>query len=219
MFLTQRRSFSPGEQFSVGRPHPTSNLSWKTTTSLGVLRNHIASEALGAVQKYLQAIHHKKKLQTVESRATYIDGLFNKEDDHLIIWREYVEGDIQNHPEIGGYKTVCGTLVPSPSSLIATQTRRGVFQSDPILAALLGYYSSFGIMEDPPTEDPGPGNRPMGILALASAAVSYYSQCLPGTAILTRSLGRFTALTRCTKPAILSTQASGLTQTPVVHGP
>jgi hypothetical protein len=23
-----------------------------------------------------------------------------------MIWREYIEGDIQNHPEVGGYKTV-----------------------------------------------------------------------------------------------------------------
>ena len=53
------------------------------------------------------------------------------------------------------------------------QLRRGGFQSDPILVALLAYYSSFGIMEDPPTKDPGPGNRPLGILALASAAVSH----------------------------------------------
>ena len=28
-------------------------------------------------------------------------------------------------------------------------------------------------MEPPPTEDPGVGNRPLGILALASAAVRY----------------------------------------------
>ncbi|KAF9778113.1 hypothetical protein BJ322DRAFT_1114359 [Thelephora terrestris] len=126
-----------------------------TVTALAVLRNHIASEALKAVWNHLQTVHRKKKLQTIESRARYIEGLFKNENDHPIIWREYVEGDIQDHPEVGGYKT----------------TRRGVFQSDPILAALLGYYTSYGIMEGPPSEDPGPGNRPMGILALASAAV------------------------------------------------
>jgi len=38
------------------------------------------------------------------------------------------------------------------------QTRRGVFQSDPILETLLSYYSSSSIMEEIPTEDPGPGN-------------------------------------------------------------
>jgi len=51
------------------------------------------------------------------------------------------------------------------------QTRRGVFQSNPILETLLSYYSSSGIMETIPTEDPGPGNRPSGILALVTAAV------------------------------------------------
>jgi len=39
-----------------------------------------------------------------------------------------------------------------------TQTRRGVFQLDPILETFLTYYSSSGIMELLPTEDPGPGN-------------------------------------------------------------
>ena len=56
--------------------------------------------------------------------------------------------------------------------LTITQTRRGVFQSDPILETLLSYYSSSGIKEDPPSEDPGPNDRPLGILALVTAAVS-----------------------------------------------
>lgn len=60
-----------------------------------------------------------------------------------------------------------------PKAEHSTQTRRGVFQSDPILETLLGYYSSSGVMEPPPTEDPGPGNRPLGILAVVSAAVCY----------------------------------------------
>ena len=67
----------------------------------------------------------------------------------------------------------------APSPLSITQIRRGLFQSDPILETFLVYYSSFGVKEDPPTEDPGPGNRPLGILALVTAAVSYYARCLP----------------------------------------
>ena len=63
--------------------------------------------------------------------------------------------------------------MPSPLSL--TQTRHGLFQSDPILETLLGYYMSSGIKEDPPTEDPGPGNRPVGILALVTAVVSFHA--------------------------------------------
>ena len=51
--------------------------------------------------------------------------------------------------------------------------RRGVFQSDPILETLLSYYSSSGIMEPPPSEDPGPGNRPAGVLALVTAAIRH----------------------------------------------
>jgi hypothetical protein len=51
------------------------------------------------------------------------------------------------------------------------QIRRGLFQSDPILGTLKAYYSSSGIMEEPPLSDPGAGERPMGVLALASAAV------------------------------------------------
>ena len=35
----------------------------------------------------------------------------------------------------------------------------------------MGYYSSYGIMEAVPTEEPGPGNRPLGVLALVAAAV------------------------------------------------
>jgi len=63
------------------------------------------------------------------------------------------------------------------------QTRRGVFQSDPILETLLSYYSSSGIMESLPSEDPGPGNRPVGVLALVTVAVCCI-QCSLGTAVL-----------------------------------
>ena len=51
------------------------------------------------------------------------------------------------------------------------QTQCGVLQSDPILETFLAYYSSSGIMELPPHEDPGVGNRPCGVLALATVAV------------------------------------------------
>ena len=51
--------------------------------------------------------------------------------------------------------------------------RHGVFQSDPILETLLSYYSSSGIMEPIPAEDPGLGNQPLGVLALATAAVCH----------------------------------------------
>ena len=62
----------------------------------------------------------------------------------------------------------CDTF-SSPEFL--TQTRRGSFQSDPILETLQSYYSSSGIMEPIPHKDPGVGNRPVGVLALVAAAV------------------------------------------------
>ena len=36
---------------------------------------------------------------------------------------------------------------------------------------MLVYYSSSGIMESLPTEDPGEGNQPIGALAMVTAAV------------------------------------------------
>jgi hypothetical protein len=38
---------------------------------------------------------------------------------------------------------------------------------------VLAYYSASGIKEGPPAEDPGARNRPFGILALATATVSW----------------------------------------------
>ena len=52
-------------------------------------------------------------------------------DDHPIIWRTYVEGNIQNHPEVGGYKTVCPIFIMLLSSL-NTVYRRGVVLSSQI---------------------------------------------------------------------------------------
>jgi hypothetical protein len=142
-------------------------------TSLGVFRNHLATATVTAVKRYLPSLFRRLRLQTIEARANYVCQLFKSDNDHPIIWREYVEGNIQNHPEVGGYKT----------------TRRGVFQSDPILETLLSYHSSSGIMESPPTEDPGPGNRPIGVLALATAAVRYISALL-NISVLTSPLGQ-----------------------------
>lgn len=39
---------------------------------------------------------------------------------------------------------------------------------------LLAYYSSFGIREPAPLEDPGEENRPIGALAMVTAAVSFF---------------------------------------------
>jgi len=74
---------------------------------LGVLRNHLASAAITAIQRHLTCVFRKKRLDTIEGRAKHIAQLFKSEGDDPIIWREYVKGDIKNHPEVGGYKTVC----------------------------------------------------------------------------------------------------------------
>ena len=79
----------------------------KTITTIGVFHNHLGAAAVVAVKQHLPSVFHKKRLQTVEAQAEYISMLFLSDDDHPIIWREYAEGDIQNHAEIGGYKTVC----------------------------------------------------------------------------------------------------------------
>ena len=139
--------------------------------SLGVLRNQLAPAAITAVQQHIVNVFRKKRLDTIGARAQYIAGLFRSKTDHPIIWREYVEGNIQAHPEVGGYKTVCFFLCRIFSSKHFSQTRRGLFQSEPILGTLQVYYSAYGIMEDPPLKDPGVGNRPVGALALAAAAV------------------------------------------------
>ena len=78
----------------------------QTISALGVLRNNLATAAVTAVQRHLTHVFREKRLNTIEGRARYITQLFRSEKDDPIIWRVYVEGNIQNHPEVGGYKTV-----------------------------------------------------------------------------------------------------------------
>jgi len=129
-------------------------------TSLAGLQNILGSTAIEAVKRHMVTTFRKNRLVNIPGRAGYIVQLFKLKKDDPIIWREYVEGDIQNHPEVGGYKTVCFRPY-SPRPLLSErsiQTRRGAFQSDPILETLLSYYTASGIMEPPPLEDPGVGN-------------------------------------------------------------
>ena len=93
--------------------------------------------------------------------------------------------------------------------------RCGVFQSDPILETFLSYYTSSGILESIPHEDPGAGNQPLGILALVTARVRQYATF---TAIaLTRSWGRLNVHTRCMLWAISLSLASRLAVIPGVQ--
>ena len=71
---------------------------------LNILRTSIASDAVNAVNNYLPQIWCSKKLDTIKARASYVRKLFKSDKEDPFIWREFVEGDIQEHPEIGGYK-------------------------------------------------------------------------------------------------------------------
>jgi len=95
--------------------------------------------------------------------------------------------------------------------------RRGSFQSDPILETLRIYYSSSGIMEPIPHEDPGVGNRPLGILTLVAATV-----CLPFSyKIVTLMIlhARLNVHTKCTSPGISFPLPSGSIAIPGAQQP
>ena len=66
-------------------------------------------------------------------------------------------------------------LTPSRCILAKSthQKRRGAFQSIPVLRAFSVFYTSYGISGQIPTGDPGVGNRPIGVLAIAAAAVCH----------------------------------------------
>ena len=76
-------------------------------------------------------VFRKKRLLTVDARASYVSRLFRSDDDHPIIWREYIEGDIQNHPKVGGYKMVKQStkLAPKIFQSKIYYRREGVFSS------------------------------------------------------------------------------------------
>ena len=82
----------------------------QTVTSLGVVRNRIGAMAVQAVHQYLTTVFRQKRLKTLSARAKHVSEQFKSNDDHPFIWRQYVVGDIANHPETGGYQTVCAGL-------------------------------------------------------------------------------------------------------------
>jgi hypothetical protein len=84
-----------------------SNVFDQTVTSLAIVRNRIGTAAVFAVQQHLANVFRQKRLQTLDARAKFVSEQFKSDDDHPFIWRQYVVGDIENHPEIGGYQTVC----------------------------------------------------------------------------------------------------------------
>ena len=85
----------------------TPNPPHQTTTSLGVARNRIGTAAVLAVKRHLAIVFRQKRLHTLDARAQFVSGKFKSDDDHPFIWNQYTVGDIPNHPETGGYQTVC----------------------------------------------------------------------------------------------------------------
>ena len=79
----------------------------QTITALGVVRNRIGTAAVFAVQRYLSNVFRQKRLKTLDARAKFVSEQFKSDDDHPFLWREYSVGNIANHPETGGYQTVC----------------------------------------------------------------------------------------------------------------
>ena len=93
------------------------NPPYQTITSLGVARNRIGTTAALAVQCHLTSIFRQRQLSTLDARAQFVSKKFKSDDDHPFIWNQYVVGDIPNHPETGGYKTVrTGCQRPHSSS-------------------------------------------------------------------------------------------------------
>ena len=63
-------------------------------------------------------------------------------------------------------------MIPLHQPNLHRQKRRGRFQSIPVLRAFSVYWSAYGIRKPIAPSDPGVGNRPVGALAMAAAAVS-----------------------------------------------
>lgn len=111
----------------------STDLRWQTITALGLLRNRIATDAITAVQHHLLGVFRAKKLKTIEARAVYIAGLFKSANDHPIIWREYVEGDIPDLTDsLDQYKTVREIVILWSSALLRISHRHAAVASSPI---------------------------------------------------------------------------------------
>jgi hypothetical protein len=143
----------------------------KTNTAIGFLRNQISVVAVTTIQRHLPNVFDQKKLQTIEARAEYISKLFKPGDrDHPIIWREYTE---TTKTGIDGRNPVSRIVVSHflLLTIYADEARpfpigTNTGNTSPLLHVVMGYYGR------PPIEDPGFGQRPLGILALVTAAVS-----------------------------------------------
>jgi len=92
-------------------PIGSSNSLYQTLGALAAVRNRIGTSAVFAVQRHLGNVFRQKRLKKIKARAEFVSTQFKSDDDHPFIWREYVVGNIENHPEVGGYQTVCRLLI------------------------------------------------------------------------------------------------------------
>ena len=94
------------------------------------------------------------------------------------IWESFRPGTIQiprgeeTYYDEVSYNLISWHIYTEPTC----QKRHGAFQSIPVLRAFLVFYTSYGLHEQIPAMDPGVGNRPIGALALAAAAVRHSPQ-------------------------------------------
>lgn len=145
----------------------------QTIRDIGVFRYQLGQEAIKAVNEHLASQYNKRQLDSKAARAAYIQTLIS-DKQYPFIWECFRPGSIP----IGGAKLYYDDVSEThninfpPASLLHHQKRRGRFQSIPILRAFSVYWTAYGIHAPVPPSDPGAGNRPIGTLAMAAAAVS-----------------------------------------------
>jgi hypothetical protein len=145
----------------------------QTLRDLGVLRYQIGQQAIRAVNEHLLSQYDKRKFDSKSTRATYVQTLIS-DTQFPFIWESFRPGNIP----VGGAKLCYDDVSKIYNisrlvvSLACSQKRRGRFQSVPVLRAFGVYWTAYGIRMPIVPSDPGQGSRPIGVLAMASAAVS-----------------------------------------------
>ena len=147
----------------------------QTIRDLSVLRCNMGKEAVTAVNEHVRGQYDKRQLNSKSARATYIQTtLLNKQ--YPYIWKTFWPGNMPvgaDKLQYDDVSSICDFIfhLPNPHR----QKRRGRFQSAPVLRAFSVYWSAHGIRQPITPSDPGKGNRPIGALAMAAAAVSLVS--------------------------------------------
>lgn len=172
----------------------------QTIRDLGVLRSQIGQGAVRAISNHLPGQYSKRQFDSKTARAAYIQALIS-DKQYPFIWETFRPGNLP----VGGAKLYYDDVRPMPSvlfqSLISFQKRRGRFQLVPILRAFSVYWTAYGIHTPISPLDPGPGNRPIGALAMAAVAVGPTFLCGPHTLILKHN--RLNEDIKCTELATL----------------